>query len=212
MPCDVPGRNIYRVQEDFCGPSSGVAAGAATRGYGRVPRRPVAEKGDKREWRGEVWVGGGAAGPNLEYGASTVLPCGGRPRAIPAPGLPHGTTWRETAGITPGLGEFRWGMPCDVPEGTPTGFRGYFCGPSPGVAAAQQPRAMIRFPYRERARWALCAVGEVGPGLGDSTSQLTLGRSPTRGGAAAHVGQVYLTCPGRDDGVGQTMGVRRWGR
>jgi hypothetical protein len=40
--------------------------------------------------------------------------------------------------------------------------------------------AMIRFPDRKRARRALCAVGEVELGLGGSTSQLTLGRSPTR--------------------------------
>ncbi len=35
------------------------------------------------------------------------------------------------------------------------------------------------------------------------------GRGGTRGRAAADVGQVYLTCPGRDDGVGQTKGVGR---
>ncbi len=66
---------------------------------------------------------------------------------------------------------------------------------------------MEKLPYRERARWELSALGQVCLGLGVSTSQLTLGRSPTRGGAAAHVGQVYLTCPGRD--VRVPRGARR---
>ena len=43
----------------------------------------------------------------------------------------------------------------------------------------------MRFPYRERARRTCCALAEVEPGSRGSTSQLTLGRSPTRGGAAA---------------------------
>jgi hypothetical protein len=45
---------------------------------------------------------------------------------------------------------------------------------------------MLRFPDRERARWAVCAVGKVWLALGVSTSQLTLGRSP--GDAAAPLG------------------------
>ncbi len=47
--------------------------------------------------------------------------------------------------------------------------------------------------------------GKVGWGLRASTSQLTLGHSPPRGGAAAHVGQVYLTCPGRVGEAGRAQ-------
>jgi hypothetical protein len=43
---------------------------------------------------------------------------------------------------------------------------------------------MRNFPDRERARRALCVIGEVELGSGASTSQLTLSRSPTRGEAA----------------------------
>ncbi len=85
---------------------------------------------------------------------------------------------------------------CAAAEVNPTGFRGILCDPSPGVAAAPQPRARIRFPSRESARWTLCAVGEVGLGLGASTSQLTLGRSPTRRGRGPR-GTGLSTCPGR---------------
>ena len=71
-----------------------------------------------------------------------------------------------------------------VVKRSPTGFQ-FLVGGYPGSPLARQPGVLEEFPYRERARWALCAVGEVEPGSDASTSQLTLGRSPTRGGAAA---------------------------
>jgi hypothetical protein len=42
---------------------------------------------------------GGAVAPNLEYGASTVFPCGRRPLRTISPGHPHGTMWRRPPGL-----------------------------------------------------------------------------------------------------------------
>jgi hypothetical protein len=52
-----------------------VAADAATRGYGRVPRRPEAERGEQRKWRGDGLGGGlwrrlGASTSQLTLGRS----------------------------------------------------------------------------------------------------------------------------------------------
>jgi hypothetical protein len=59
---------------------------------------------------------------------------------------------------------------------------------------------MEEFPYRERARWALCAMRRVEPGLGVSTSQLTLGRSPGRAAGPRFRGTNLKICPGREGG------------
>jgi hypothetical protein len=85
---------------------------------------------------------------------------------MPAPALPHGRTWRETAGITPGWREFRWGMPCDVPEGTPTGFRGYFFGPSPGVAAGAATPGYVKVPLQGTTAMGVVRDGGSRAGLG----------------------------------------------
>jgi len=50
--------------------------------------RPAAERGKRRESRGDVL----RCRPNLEYGATAVFPCGQSHRSMPTPGLPHGTT------------------------------------------------------------------------------------------------------------------------
>jgi len=61
---------------------------------------------------------------------------------------------------------------------------------------------MEEFPYRERARWASCAMRRVELGLGGSTSQLTLGRSPGRAAGPRPRGTNLKMCPGRDGGMG----------
>jgi hypothetical protein len=135
-------------------------------------------------------------GPNLEYGASAVFPCGGSRRGVVSwgsrtgqhdedlsPAGRHGGPRRRKTNLTicPG----RTGrVGCHVTD-TQTGRSTPRGGPFP-----------LTPPLSHRDA-----------GIVDQTS--SRGRGGTRAGASAHVGQVDFTCPGRDDGVEQTMGVGR---
>jgi len=100
-------------------------------------------------------------------------------------GFPHGRTWRRSRGTNLKICPGRTGrVGCHVTD-TQTGRLTPRGGPFPLTPTLSHSDA----------------------GIVDQTS--SRGRGGTRGGASAHVGQVDFTCPGSDDGVGQTMGLGR---
>ena len=103
--------------------------------------RPAAERGEERKWRGDglgggPWRGWGetvAEPPNLEYGAATVFPCGGRSRWVVNPGSRTGRrsacgVWRYRMHVECG----RWGRMVGSGQAKPYRLPGPFGVTNPG--------------------------------------------------------------------------------
>jgi hypothetical protein len=102
-----------------------------------TPARPAAEKGERREWRGDVT----GRGRNLEYGAVRRLPMRWEAAWVGHAGLPRSTRWRVTVRNEAGQSGGSRGRPharCAAAEHAAGGHRG---PDSRGACFGPRPRS-----------------------------------------------------------------------